>query len=325
MAQALQGRPTLLSRVLRPMERAIYRVSGVDETHAMRWTEYCLALLVFNAVGFAFLFVVQLIQGWLPLIRQDSQCAGGPCFQHGRQLHHQHELAGLFGGSDDELPDADGRAGGAEFRECGDRDCCRVALIRGLVRRSANSLGNFWADRHAPRSMCYCRSAFSPSCSPVRVSCRPSPVTRRRRRWRARATIPLGPAASQIAIKQLGTNGGGFFGVNSAHPFENPTALSNFLEVLAILLLPVALTYTFGAMVGNRQQGCVLFGVMMALFLARLAVRGGRKAPQARSREKRPASASLTARFGRRPPRSLPTVRLTRCTTAFRRSAAWCR
>ena len=157
--------------------------------------------------------------------------------------------------------------------------------------------------------------------------------------------MPLGPAASQVAIKQLGTNGGGFFNVNSAHPLENPTPLSNFLEVLAILLIPAALCYTFGRMVGDRRQGWAVLAAMLVIFVPLLIgafaaeqagnpqftalgvdqARLGDSRPAATWRARRRASASPTPRSGprrRRPPR---TARSTPCTARSRRSAAWCR
>ena len=275
MAQALQGRPTLLSRVLRPMERAIYRVSGVDETHAMRWTEYCLALLVFNAVGFAFLFVVQLIQGWLPL--NPARLSNVPvplAFNTAVSFMTNTNWQAYSGEATmSYLTQMLGLAV-QNFVSAATGIAAMLALTRALVGRSANSLGNFWAD--LTRSTLYVLLPLSLVFAVVLVS---QGVVQTFASYAQATTlegatqqIPLGPAASQIAIKQLGTNGGGFFGVNSAHPFENPTPLSNFLEVLAILLIPVALTYTYGTMVGNRRQGWVLFGTMMALFLAGLAV-----------------------------------------------------
>ena len=275
MAQALQGRPTLLSRVLRPMERAIYRVSGVDETHAMRWTEYCLALLVFNAVGFAFLFVVQLIQGWLPL--NPARLGNVPvplAFNTAVSFMTNTNWQAYSGEATmSYLTQMLGLAV-QNFVSAATGIAAMLALTRALVGRSANSLGNFWAD--LTRSTLYVLLPLSLVFAVVLVS---QGVVQTFASYAQATTlegatqqIPLGPAASQIAIKQLGTNGGGFFGVNSAHPFENPTPLSNFLEVLAILLIPVALTYTYGTMVGNRRQGWVLFGTMMALFLAGLAV-----------------------------------------------------
>ena len=275
MAQALQGRPTLLSRLLRPMERAIYRGAGVDETRAMRWTEYCLALLAFNAVGFAFLFILQLIQGWLPL--NPARLGNVPvslafntavsfmtntnwqAYSGEATMSYLMQMLGLTV---------------QNFVSAATGIAAMLALTRALVGRSANALGNFWAD--LTRSTLYVLLPLSLVFAVVLVS---QGVVQTFASYAQATTlegatqqIPLGPAASQIAIKQLGTNGGGFFGVNSAHPFENPTPLSNFLEVLAILLIPAALTYTYGTMVGDRRQGWVLFGTMMALFLAGFAV-----------------------------------------------------
>ncbi len=158
-------------------------------------------------------------------------------------------------------------------------------------------------------------------------------------------SLPLGPAASQIAIKQLGTNGGGYYNVNSAHPYENPTPLSNFLEVLSILLISAALCYTFGAMVGDRRQGWALLATMLVIFVPLLLActaaeqagnpalaharrrsdRVGRCRPAATWKARKSASASSTRRCGRPRRRPRRTARSTRCTTRSRRSAAWCR
>ena len=182
-----------------------------------------------------------------------------------------------------------------------------LALTRALVGRSANALGNFWAD--LTRSTLYVLLPLSLVFAVVLVSQGVvqtfGPYVHARM---LEATsdangasvtdqvLALGPAASQIAIKQLGTNGGGFFGVNSAHPFENPTPLSNFLEVLAILLIPAALTYTYGTMVGDRRQGWVLFGTMMALFLAGFAVTWWGEISAGHARGKRDALRRLQQR-----------------------------
>ena len=248
MAGVFQGRPTLLSPVLGPVERAIYRMAGVDETREMRWTEYCLALLAFNAVGFAFLFILQLIQGWLPL--NPARLGNVPvplafntavsfmtntnwqAYSGEATMSYLTQMLGLTV---------------QNFVSAATGIAVMLALTRALVGRSANALGNFWAD--LTRSTLYVLLPLSLVFAVVLVS---QGVVQTFSGYAHATTlegaaqqIPLGPAASQIAIKQLGTNGGGFFGVNSAHPFENPTPLSNFLEVLAILLIPAALTYTY--------------------------------------------------------------------------------
>jgi potassium-transporting ATPase potassium-binding subunit len=275
MARVFQRRPTLVSSVLSPVETAIYRLAGVNERHEMRWTEYCLALLAFNAVGFVFLFVLQLIQGSLPLNPAKLDNVPMPlafntavsfvtntnwqAYSGEATMSYLTQMLGLTV---------------QNFVSAATGIAVMLALTRALVGRSANALGNFWAD--LTRSTLYLLLPLSLVFGVVLVSQGVvqtfAAYTQATTLEGAAQQIPLGPAASQIAIKQLGTNGGGFFGVNSAHPFENPTPLSNFLEVLAILLIPAALTYTFGVMVGNRRQGWVLFGTMMALFLVGLAV-----------------------------------------------------
>jgi K+-transporting ATPase ATPase A chain len=275
MAQAFQGSTTLLSPLLGPVERATYRLAGVDEKREMRWAEYCLALLAFNAVGFSFLFIVQLIQGSLPL--NPAKLGNMPvplAFNTAVSFMTNTNWQAYSGEATTSYLTQMLGLTVQNFVSAATGIAVMLALTRALVGRSAKALGNFWAD--LTRSTLYVLLPLSLVFAVVLVS---QGVVQTFAGY-AKATtlegvtqqIPLGPAASQIAIKQLGTNGGGFFGVNSAHPFENPTPLSNFLEVLAILLIPAALTYTYGVMVGNRRQGWVLFGTMMALFLAGLAV-----------------------------------------------------
>ncbi|HEY5892457.1 MAG TPA: potassium-transporting ATPase subunit KdpA [Chthoniobacterales bacterium] len=304
MARIFQGKSTLLSPLLRPIERTIYRLGGVDEKREMRWTEYCLALLVFNAIGFAFVFLLQITQGWLPL--NPAKLANVPAplalntaisfmtntnwqaYSGESTMSYLTQMLGLTV---------------QNFVSAATGIAVMLALTRGLVTRSGEALGNFWTD--LTRSTLYVLLPLSlifalvlvqqgvvqnfraydtatlvapyqvqvqklnPSGQPIKDA-QGNPETEEQ--TVAEQIIPQGPAASQIAIKQLGTNGGGFFGVNSAHPFENPTPLTNFLEMLAILLIPAALTYTYGVMVGNRRQGWVLFAAMITLFLAGLAV-----------------------------------------------------
>jgi K+-transporting ATPase ATPase A chain len=275
MARAFQGRPTLLSPVLGPVERAIYRLAGVDEKRQMRWTEYCLALLAFNAVGFAFLFVLQLLQGSLPL--NPARLGDVPvplAFNTAVSLMTNTNWQAYSGEATMSYLTQMLGLGVQNFVSAASGIAVMLALTRGLAERSASTLGNFWAD--LTRSTLYVLLPLSLVFAVVLVSQGVvqtfAPYPQATTLEGAGQQIPLGPAASQIAIKQLGTNGGGFFGVNSAHPFENPTPFSNFLEMLAILLIPAALAYTYGVMVGNRRQGWVLFGTMMALFLMGLAL-----------------------------------------------------
>ena len=221
-----------------------------------------------TALGILFLYALQRLQGWLPLngaglAARESRGRA----QHRRELRHQHELAGLRRRDHDEPPDADAGPHGPELRVGGDRHGgARRAdprLHAPAGRRRRQLLGG---PGRARRSTCCCRSrSSSRCCSPGRACRRPS---RRRRRFRCSSRRPtadgnpvttqeiaLGPVASQIAIKQLGTNGGGYYNVNSAHPLENPTPLSNFLEMLSILLIAAALCFTFGELVQRPAPG----------------------------------------------------------------------
>ena len=234
-----------------------------------------------------------------------------------------------------------------------------VALIRGFARRQAGEIGNFWVD--LTRSTLYILLPLSlvlaivlvsqgvvQSFDAYRTAELLEPVTIEvdgEAQQVTEQTIPLGPAASQVAIKQLGTNGGGFFNANSAHPFENPTPLSNFLEVLAILLIPAALCYTFGRMIGDRRQGWALLAAMLVIFVPlllgafaaeqagnpqlddsrRRPGRLGRSSPAATWKARKRASASRTPRSGRRRRPRPRTARSMRCTARSRRSAGSCR
>jgi K+-transporting ATPase ATPase A chain len=270
MHRVFSGECTFLSPVLGWLEKLIYKLGGVDPQREMRWTTYAWALLAFNLLGFFAVLGLQLAQKALPLNPQglDNVPFGlalntavsfmtntnWQAYSGENTMSYLTQMLGL---------------GVQNFVSAATGIAVVIALIRGLTRRSGESLGNFWAD--LTRSTLYVLLPLSLILSVVLVQ-QGVPQT-----FNAYATaktlegaeqvIPLGPAASQIAIKQLGTNGGGFYGVNSAHPLENPTPLTNFLEMLAILAIPAALTYTLGLMTGDRRQGWTIFGAMMALFL----------------------------------------------------------
>lgn len=275
MARVLKGERTFLHPVLGPVERLTYRLIGVDPTREMTWRGYAVALMAFNVLGFLALLAILLGQGVLPLNPQ-----GVP----GLKLPLAFNTAVSF------MTNTNWQAYSGEaalsyfsqmiglnfqnFVSAATGFAAFVAVARGFARHSAATLGNFWAD--LVRSTLY---ILLPLCLILAVVLVSQGVVQNFSGYvtaktveGAEQVIPQGPAASQIAIKQLGTNGGGFFGVNSAHPFENPTPLSNFLQVLAILLLPAALTYTFGVLVGDRRQGWVLFIAMLALFLGGFAL-----------------------------------------------------
>jgi K+-transporting ATPase ATPase A chain len=283
MARVYLGERTFLDPLLRPIERLIYRLAGVHPEHEMPWQEYTLALLVFNEFGLAVVFALQLVQSRLPLNPQHfgpvspalafntaasfATNTNWQSYSGETTLSYLTQMVGLT--VQNFLSAATGMA-------------VLVALVRGLARRSAQSVGNYWSDMVrgtlyillplsvllaialVSQGVVQTLSAYKsvPLLEPT-VSTSGKPISAQ--------VLALGPAASQVAIKQLGTNGGGFFGVNSAHPFENPTPLSNLLEMLAILLIPAALPYTFGVMIGDTRQGWMVLGVMLALFIGSLA------------------------------------------------------
>ncbi|MBS0657449.1 MAG: potassium-transporting ATPase subunit KdpA [Verrucomicrobia bacterium] len=274
LASVLSGERHLLSFPLGWLERSLLRLSGVRPDAEMTWRQYAVALLVFNLLGFLAVFGLLLAQGALPL---------NPAGQAGTSWHLAFNTAVSFmtntnwqaysGESTLSYATQMLGLGVQNFLSAATGCAVLVALVRGLLRRNADTLGNFWVDLtratvHVllPLSLVFALVLIWQGV-PQTFAAYEKVTTLEG----AEQIVPLGPAASQIAIKQLGTNGGGFFGLNSAHPFENPTPLSNFLQLLAILLLPAALTATYGRLIGSARQGWVLFGVMMLLLVAAFA------------------------------------------------------
>lgn len=279
MARVYQGERTFLSPVIAPVERAVLRIAGVKSDDEMTWKTYALTVLLFNLVGFFFLYLLLRLQQILPLNPQalgsvSPQLAFNTAvsfvtntnwqsYSGETTMSYLSQMLGL--GVQNFLSAATGMA-------------VLIALIRGLTRRTSKKLGSYWVD--LVRSVLYILLPLSIILALLLVSqgviqsFRPAILTQTvdQTSGIASQTIPLGPAASQIAIKQLGTNGGGFFNVNSAHPFENPTPFSNFLEMLAILLIPAALTYTFGKMVGDTRQGWALLAAMTIILVLMTSV-----------------------------------------------------
>lgn len=270
MARVLEGR----WRFLAPVETAIYRLCGIRELREMSWRQYTGALIAFNVVGLAVLLAILMGQGFLPLNPQSLPGmkfflalntaisfvtnTNWQAYSGESALSYLSQMAGLT--VQNFVSPAVGVA-------------VMLALVRGFIRRTGSTVGNFWAD--LVRAVLYVllplAILFTVVLAGQGVVQSLSGYVTATTVEGAQQAIPMGPAASQIAIKQLGTNGGGFFGVNSAHPFENPTPLTNFLELLAIFLIPAALTYTFGVLTGDRRQGWALFGAMFILFLAGFA------------------------------------------------------
>src|SRR5450432_1568898 len=299
MALVFSETPNRVTRLGAPIERILYRASGVKSDEDMSWVRYSLAMLVFNVAGLLVVYALMRLQVWLPLNPQHmdnvppdlsmntaisfATNTNWQAYSGESTLSYLTQMLGL---------------GVQNFLSAATGIAVLIALIRGFTRRTSKTIGNFWVD--LTRSTLYILLPLSLILSLVLVSqgvpqnfkpyetvpllqattatetvkdadgnavkdaqgkdvTKTTPVTEQ--------SLPLGPAASQIAIKQLGTNGGGYYGVNSAFPYENPTPLSNFLEVLSILLISGALCYTFGMMVGDRRQGWALLATMLVIFV----------------------------------------------------------
>jgi K+-transporting ATPase ATPase A chain len=271
MAAVFEGESSVSKRFFAPVERIIYRIFLVDGQAAMDWKRYGLSVLLFSGVGLLIVYALMRLQAGLPLNPQDLP---------NTTPHLAFNTAASF------TSNTNWQSYGGEstlgylvqmlgltvqnFVSAAVGIVVVIVLIRGFARRSTRDLGNFWVD--LTRCTLWILMPLSLLLSIALVS---QGVIQNFDSYRAVTTlegveqiIAMGPTASQLAIKQLGTNGGGFFNANSAHPFENPTPLSNFLEVIAIVLIPAALTYTFGRMVRDTRQGWAVFAAMSVLFLA---------------------------------------------------------
>ena len=304
MARVYQGGRCGLEPVLGPLERGLYRLAGVSPDQEMNWKSYALALLLFNLLGGLAVYLLQRLQGFLPL-NPEALGAVAPdlAFNTAISFATNTNWQGYSGETTMSYLTQMLALTVQNFLSAATGMACLAALIRGLERHEASNLGNFWVDM--VRSTLYILLPLSlvlalllvsqgvvQTFSPYQTAQLLQPTTYdkplnddqgkpllgagRQAPDRDRALteqiIAVGPAASQVAIKQLGTNGGGFFNANSAHPLENPTPLSNFLEMLAILLIPAALCYTFGSMVGDKRQGWALLAAMTVLFIVPLLV-----------------------------------------------------
>ena len=284
MARVYEGQRTPLSPVLEPLERLLYRLASPQATGEMTWRGYAVALLLFNLAGLLLVYALQRLQGGLPDNPQHLP-AVAPALSLNTAISFTTNTNWQSYSGETTLSYVTQMLGLTvqNFLSAATGMAVLVALIRGLVRHTTQAIGNFWTD--LTRSTLYVLLPLSLLLSLALVSqgvvqtLRPyqqvalqQPVTTADGQTVSEQTIALGPAASQVAIKQLGTNGGGFFGANSAHPFENPTPLSNLLEALAILLIPVGLCFTFGCMVGDTRQGWAILAAMSVVFLALLTL-----------------------------------------------------
>ncbi|HVS77575.1 MAG TPA: potassium-transporting ATPase subunit KdpA, partial [Steroidobacteraceae bacterium] len=297
MADVMEGRPIWPIRVGARLEALIYRLCGVDPGEEMGWRRYAISLLLFNALGGLLVYGLQRLQYWLPLnpehfpgVSPDSS------FNTAVSFITNTNWQGYSGESTMSYLTQMAGLAVQNFLSAATGVVVAAALIRGLARHSAKAIGSFWADM--TRSTLYVLLPIAFVLALVLVSqgviqnfsaykhvTMLQPVTYRQQKTDAAGnpvkdaagspvmesittqtqTLPMGPIASQESIKELGTNGGGFLNANSAHPYENPTGLSNFLEMLLIIVIPASLTYTFGRMVGDTRQGWAVLGAMAIL------------------------------------------------------------
>jgi K+-transporting ATPase, KdpA len=270
MAKVFTGDRHFLSPVFGWLERGTYRVIGVNSSEETNWKSYLFALLLFNLMGFIFLFLLLIFQGVLPLNPQHLHGLN-PALAFNTTVSFVTNTNWQSYGGESTLSYLSQMLGLCvqNFVSAATGFTVILALTRGLSRKSTNKLGNFWVD--LTRTTIYVLLPLAILLSVVLVS---EGVVQNFHSYTtvqtlegAHQLIPQGPAASQIAIKQLGSNGGGFFNANSAHPFENPTPFTNLLEMLSILLLAAALPFTYGRMVGNIRQGRIIFYVMLFMML----------------------------------------------------------
>lgn len=275
IARVFRGEKTLLDPLFKPVERLIYRLCGIDPDREMRWTTYTAAMLIFNFVGLFLLYAIlrlqrfhpwnlQGLRGMSPSLAFNTAVSfvtntNWQAYSPEKSVSYFTQMAGLT--LQNFLSAATGLA-------------LAVAFIRGFVRHSTEEIGNFWVDLtrswlYVMLPLCIIGALFLVSQGVIQNLSPYSTVTTLEGRTQI---IAQGPTASQEIIKMLGVNGGGFFNANSAHPYENPTPLTNFVEMLAMLAIPAALTYTFGRFVGNQRQGWAIFAAMMILLLVGVSV-----------------------------------------------------
>lgn len=275
MARIFSGDPTPLTQILGPLERLLYRAGGIDPSEEMSWKQYFTATVVFNVIGLLALWTLMMTQSWLPLnpmhlphVPWDQALntaisfitnTNWQSYSGESSLTYLTQMAGLTVHN---------------FLSAATGIAVLLALTRGLRRTSMQALGNFWVDM--TRSTLYVLLPLS-LCAALLLAGQGvvqtlSPYVTAQTVEGPAQIIPLGPVASQVAIKQIGTNGGGYFGQNSCHPFENPTPLSNFIEVFGLLLVPASLVFTFGHMIGDRRHAWCIFSVMLILLTGSFAI-----------------------------------------------------
>jgi len=292
MARVFSGEQTFLDPVMRPIERLMYRATGVDEKHEMRWTEYAVSVLLFSAVSLLLLYLIERVQEWLPFNPQKFAAVpqalafntaasfttntNWQAYSGETTMSYLTQMAGLAYHN---------------FISAATGIAIAIAFIRGIARRERATIGNFWVDLTRtclwvllPVSLVVSLffvsqgmiQNFKPYATAELVDPQTVQVTgadgKTTQQSVSEQVIPMGPVASQEVIKMYGTNGGGFFNANSAHPYENPTPLTNFVQVLLIFSLGSGLTYTLGRMTGSQKHGWAVWSAMVGLFLAGVLV-----------------------------------------------------
>src|ERR1019366_5947043 len=292
MARVFSGERTFLDPILRPVERLIYRLTRVDQEREMKWTEYAISMLLFSAVSMLVLYVIQRVQLFLPLNPQ-KMAGVGPDLAFNTAASFTTNTNWQNYAGETTMSYFTQMAGLAyhNFASAAVGIALAIAFIRGIARREKETIGNFWVDMTRATlwillPLCVLFS-FALISQGVVQNLRPYDTVKLVEPQTVQSTgadgkpetkqvteqvIAQGPVASQEAIKMLGTNGGGFFNANRAHPFENPTPLSNFFNIYGLLLIPAALTYTFGKMVKATRQGWTILATMFVVFLPLLAL-----------------------------------------------------
>jgi len=275
MAKVFSEEKHFMKPVLDWLEALIYKSAGINPDNETNWKSYTFGLLIFNLMGFLLLFLLQITQYWLPLNPMKlANVSWHSAFNTAISFMTNTNLQGYAGETTMSYLVQTLGLTVQNFVSAGTGMAVLLALIRGITRKNTHKVGNFWVD--ITRSVIYILIPLSIVFAIILIGQGViqnfKPYVTANTLESSKQVIPMGPVASQIAIKQLGTNGGGFFNANSAHPFENPTPFSNFLEMIAILLIPASLTYTYGKMIHSTRQGWIIFFTMFILLLAGLAV-----------------------------------------------------
>jgi len=275
MTRVFSGERTFLTPIFRPVELVLYRMAGIQEKSEQGWLAYTVGMLLFHIGGFAILYALMRFQAGLPF-NPAEQSAVAPDLSFNTAISFITNTNWQNYGGEGTMSYLTQMLGltHQNFLSAGTGIVLAVALIRGFARASARSIGNFWVD--ITRCTLY---ILIPICVPYALFLvwqgmpqTLGPYVDATTLEGAKQTIAVGPVASQIAIKMLGTNGGGFFNANAAHPFENPTALSNFIQIISIFAIGASLTNVFGRMVGNQRQGWAILAVMGVLFISGVAL-----------------------------------------------------